>query len=136
MDGCYFETFLRGVCIFVKKLDMTALQQAETLLSQLTERETDILLSRIFDRRKKAARGIAKTPGVCGGRACIEGTRMPVWSLVNHRLLGFTEEEILYNFPTMTPDDLKVAWAYYNTNKVEIDKDIRENYSDEETNEN
>ncbi|MFN0034327.1 MAG: DUF433 domain-containing protein [Saprospiraceae bacterium] len=115
---------------------MTTLQQAETLLSQLTERETDILLSRIFDRRKKTARGIAKTPGVCGGRACIEGTRMPVWSLVNHRHLGFTDEEILYNFPTMTPVDLKNAWAYYNAHKAEIEEDILDNYSDEQALEN
>ncbi len=111
---------------------MTALQQAESLLSELTERETDILLSRIFDRRRKSVRGISKTPGVCGGRACIEGTRMPVWSLVNHRILGFADEEILYNFPSMTPEDLKVAWAYYQIHKEEIDEDIRQNYIDEE----
>lgn len=115
---------------------MTTLQQAETLLSQLSERETDILLSRIFDRRKKIARGITKTPGVCGGRACIEGTRMPVWSLVNHRLLGFSDEETLYNFPSMTSDDLKNAWTYYQKHTVEIDEDIRENYADEESAEN
>ncbi len=111
---------------------MTALQQAETLLSQLSEKETDILLHRIFDRRKRTPRGVTKTPGVCGGRACIEGTRMPVWSLVNHRILGFTDEEILYNFPTITPDDLKNIWAYYHSHKEEIDEDIRENYLDEE----
>ncbi|HRI58543.1 MAG TPA: DUF433 domain-containing protein [Saprospiraceae bacterium] len=111
---------------------MTVLQQAESLLAQLNEHETDILLKRIFANRRKQSRGIIKTPGVCGGRACIEGTRMPVWSLVNHRLLGFTDEEILYNFPTMAPDDLKNAWIYYEANKTEIDEDIRENYEDEE----
>lgn len=110
---------------------MTALEQAETLLLQLSERETDILLHRIFNRRRKTVRGITKTPGVCGGRACIEGTRMPVWSLVNHRILGFSEEEILYNFPTMTPEDLQIAWAYYQAHKEEIEEDIRENHMDE-----
>jgi len=30
-------------------------------------------------------RGITKTPGVCGGDACVEGTRIPVWVLVQAR---------------------------------------------------
>jgi uncharacterized protein (DUF433 family) len=61
---------------------------------------------------------------------------MPVWSLVNHRLLGFSDEETLYNFPSMTSDDLKNAWTYYQKHTVEIDEDIRENYADEESAEN
>jgi uncharacterized protein (DUF433 family) len=121
------------LCIFVEKISMTTLQQAETLVSQLSERETEILLSRIFDRRKQHKRGITQIPGVCGGRACIEGTRMPVWSLVNHRLLGFSDQEILYNFASMTSDDLKNAWEYYEKHKSEIDQDIREHYADEES---
>jgi uncharacterized protein (DUF433 family) len=111
---------------------MSTLEKAESLLSQLTEHETDILLKRIFARRKNKARGITKTSGVCGGSACIEGTRMPVWSLVNHRLLGLSDDEILYNFPTMTPDDLKNAWDYYESHKAEIDAEIRAHYEDEE----
>jgi len=111
---------------------MTALQQAEALLAQLTDKETDILLHHIFDRRKKSKRSISKTPGICGGRACIEGTRMPVWSVINHQRLGFSDEEILYNFPSLTDHDLENARAYYDANKAEIDNDIWDNYSDEE----
>lgn len=104
-----------------------ALRQAEALLPKMTEQEVDILLGQIFNRRKTEVRGIKKVAGVCGGRACIEVTRIPVWSLVNHRLLGFSEVEILFNFPTLRPDDLKNAWEYYRTYKAEIDFDIREN---------
>ena len=32
--------------------------------------------------------GIEQTPGVCGGDACVAGTRIPVWVLVNARRLG------------------------------------------------
>ncbi len=32
--------------------------------------------------------GIQKTPGVCGGDACIRETRIPVWVLVNPCGLG------------------------------------------------
>lgn len=105
----------------------TALQQAEALLPKLTQEEAETLLQRIFNLRKRTERGITKTPGVCGGRACIEGTRMPVWSLVNYRLKGFSSMEILYKFPTMTSEDLKKAWEYYQSSKAEIDLDIREN---------
>jgi uncharacterized protein (DUF433 family) len=36
--------------------------------------------------------GIERTPGVCGGDACIAGTRIPVWVLEGFRRLGWTEE--------------------------------------------
>lgn len=105
----------------------SALKEAEALLRKLTEEETAILLRQIFSLRRRTDRGISKTPGVCGGRACIENTRMPVWSLVNYRLKGFSEMEILYKFPTITSEDLKKAWGYYQSNKAEIDRDIQEN---------
>ncbi len=110
---------------------MTALQKAEALLPQLTEHEAIGLFSRFFEHSKNTGRGITKIPGICGGGACIEVTRMPVWSLVYRRFLGFTDWEILYNFPTMTPGDLKNAWRYYEANKDEIDRDIQENNEDE-----
>lgn len=56
---------------------------------------------------------------------------MPVWSLVNHRRLGFSDLEILYNFPSMTASDLKAAWDYYRDHQAEIDELIRDHYSDE-----
>ena len=106
---------------------MTALKKAEDLIPKLSDNEKSILLDYIFNLRENNPRGISKASGVCGGRACIEGTRVPVWSLVNYRFLGFTDWEILYNFPTMTPSDLKKAWEYYEENKLEIDVDIKEN---------
>lgn len=113
--------------ILQKRYHMTALKQAEELIPKLSDHEMSILLDYIFNHRQQASRGISKTPGVCGGRACMEGTRMPVWSLVHYRFLGFTDWEILYSFPTMTPTDLKNAWGYYEANKLEIDADILDN---------
>jgi uncharacterized protein (DUF433 family) len=34
---------------------------------------------------------IRKTPGVCGGEACIRQTRVPVWVLHRFRSLGRTD---------------------------------------------
>jgi uncharacterized protein (DUF433 family) len=73
---------------------------------------------------------VQKTPGVCGGRACIRNTRITVWGLVNSRRLGLTEEQILENIVGLTPEDLQAAWAYYAEHAAEIDEDIRDNEAD------
>jgi uncharacterized protein (DUF433 family) len=73
---------------------------------------------------------VQKTPGVCGGRACIRNTRITVWGLVNSRRLGLTDEQILHNIVGLTPDDLQAAWDYYREHGSEIDEDIRENEAD------
>lgn len=75
---------------------------------------------------------ISKTPGVCGGDACIHGHRIPVWVLVRLRHLGADDAKILEAYPSITADDLKAAWDYYASNANEIDRDIRENESDDD----
>lgn len=35
-------------------------------------------------------KGINKTPGICGGEACIAGTRIAVWLLVEAQQLGIS----------------------------------------------
>jgi uncharacterized protein (DUF433 family) len=70
--------------------------------------------------------GIEKTPGVMGGDACIVRTRIPVWTLEGYRRLGWSEDEILENFPTLRPSDLIQAWAYVEANLEEIETALRE----------
>jgi uncharacterized protein (DUF433 family) len=78
----------------------------------------------------RTAGKIKKTPGVCGGRACIRNTRITVWGLVNSRRLGLADEQILMNIAGLTPDDLGAAWDYYEEYPTEIDSDIRDNEAD------
>jgi uncharacterized protein (DUF433 family) len=73
---------------------------------------------------------VQKTPGVCGGRACIRNTRITVWGLVNSRRLGAADEQILKNIVGLTPDDLDAAWEYYREHSAEINADIRDNEAD------
>jgi uncharacterized protein (DUF433 family) len=73
---------------------------------------------------------IQKTPGVCGGRACIRNTRITVWGLVNYRRLGAPDQKILEAIVGLTSDDLCAAWDYYREHTAEIDEDIRENEAD------
>jgi len=71
---------------------------------------------------------IQKTPGVCGGDACIRDTRIPVWSLVVARRLGIADEALLHYFVTpLSPADVQAAWAYYEQQPEEIDQEIRIN---------
>lgn len=63
---------------------------------------------------------IEKTPGVVGGDACIKGTRIPVWELVEYRQLGASSSKILEAYPQLTMLDLQVAWDYHHSFPEEI----------------
>jgi type III restriction enzyme len=52
---------------------------------------------------------IQKTPGVCGGNACVRDTRIPVWTLQRLRELGRTDRELLDDYPTLTPADIEAG---------------------------
>ena len=73
---------------------------------------------------------VQKTPGVCGGRACLRDTRITVWGLVNSRRLGAADEQLLESIEGLTPADLRAAWEYYRQHGAEIDEDIRRNETD------
>jgi uncharacterized protein (DUF433 family) len=75
---------------------------------------------------------ITKTPGVCGGDACISGHRIPVWVLVGYRRLGKSDASLLRDYPSLTPTDLQSAWEYAAANPEEIDRAIWENEEGEE----
>jgi uncharacterized protein (DUF433 family) len=64
---------------------------------------------------------INKTPGVCGGEACIRNTRHTVAGLVEWKRLGLTDERILEHHPDLTLDDLAAAWSYYESHTAEVD---------------
>ncbi|OUL27845.1 hypothetical protein BV378_08810 [Nostoc sp. RF31YmG] len=67
---------------------------------------------------------IQKTPGVCGGNARIRDTRIAVWTLVSFRQQGASDEELLRNYPALTPEDLEAVWSYYQEHPQEIDRVI------------
>lgn len=69
---------------------------------------------------------ITKTAGICGGNARIRNTRIAVWTIISFQKQGVSDQELLNNYPTLTKEDLKEAWLYYNNNKTEIDNIIAE----------
>jgi uncharacterized protein (DUF433 family) len=84
-----------------------------------------------FTPRTGMEPAICKTPDVMGGSACVRRTRIAVWVLVGYRRLGLTDEALLDAYPDLTRPDLVAAWAYYAAHPDEIDRDIRENESDD-----
>src|SRR3954466_13572268 len=54
---------------------------------------------------------INKTPGVCGGDACIGRRRIAVWMLVEARNLGISDDTLLTDYdPPLTRAELDAAW--------------------------
>lgn len=70
---------------------------------------------------------IVRTPGVCGGSACVRTTRLPVWSLVLWRRQGVSDVRRLEMFPALSQAELDAAWTYDASHRDEIDRDIQEN---------
>jgi uncharacterized protein (DUF433 family) len=77
--------------------------------------------------RRRANAAIRKTPGTCGGRARIAGTRIPIWGLEQARRLGLTDRAIIDRYPSLTHADLSAAWDYVASHGREIERDIRGN---------
>lgn len=70
---------------------------------------------------------VVKTPGVCGGDACISGTRIPVWLLEFERRLGMTEVQLLQRHPSVSLESLCEAFSYAESNRNEIERQIAKN---------
>ena len=75
---------------------------------------------------------IRKTPGVCGGRACVGRTRIPVWLLVAFLNDGLSEQSLLQSYPQLNPDHIRLVRDYYRRQKDEIDRDIQEEEDEDE----
>jgi len=75
---------------------------------------------------------IRKTPGVCGGDACVGQRRIAVWMLVEARSLGITDEQLMADYePPLTRAELDAAWQYAAVHPDEIAEAIRQNNVDE-----
>lgn len=106
---------------------MSALKEAEKLLSAMTRAEKAQVLQWVVQDLGDAFPGIESIPGVSGGEPCLVRTRIPVWVLVQARNLGLTEAELLRAYPTIRAEDLANAWSYFRSHREEIEQQIIEN---------
>jgi uncharacterized protein (DUF433 family) len=70
---------------------------------------------------------ITKDPGVCGGEACIDGTRITVKDIVCLHEEGHTPDQMLHVFATpLTLAQVYAALAYYHDHTEEIEASYAE----------
>src|SRR5262249_48239333 len=73
------------------------------------------------------AEQIVKTPGVCGGKACIAGTRIRVQDIyVWHELNGESVDQIVASFPQLNHAQVHAALAYFFSRPNEIHDQMAE----------
>lgn len=78
-------------------------------------------------KKSKMHPHISERKGICGGRSIIVGTRMPVWSIIKWYKVGMSVEDIMREFPQLTPSQVHDAFSYYYDNQEEIERGIIEN---------
>jgi uncharacterized protein (DUF433 family) len=98
-----------------------------TLQELETQLLTPIEKAQIIQPLGQNSRGITKTPGICGGTACITNTQIPFWSIVEAHSLGYSEADLLTSYPTLTATDLAQAWIYAEAHPEEIATAIQVN---------
>jgi uncharacterized protein (DUF433 family) len=99
--------------------------ELEAQLKALTLREKAEAIRILTQSLKNRGRSITKTPGVMGGDACIDNTRIPVWLLASYRNDGATDAFILDCYPHLSAADLVNVWAYAEAYPDEIEEAIR-----------
>lgn len=55
---------------------------------------------------------ISVDPHVCHGKACIRGTRVMVSVILDNLAAGLEPEQILKDYPSLTPEAIQAAIAY------------------------
>ena len=55
---------------------------------------------------------IVSDPQILGGKPCVRGTRLSVEFLLELAASGATQEQILAQYPQLTPDRLSAAFRY------------------------
>ena len=66
------------------------------------------------------------TPGTCGGKPRIAGTRIRVSQIVLLTEQGQSPDEIIASYPHLALADVYAALAFYHDNREAIDREIRD----------
>jgi uncharacterized protein (DUF433 family) len=102
-------------------------QELQNRLLALSVPEKTEILQVLIQNLVNSWTGISKTAGIVGGDACIAGTRIPVWDVVECRQMGASDLKILEAYPQLTATDLYHAWSYAEAFPDEISAAIAAN---------
>lgn len=80
-----------------------------------------------------ASAQITKTPGVCGGQAVIDGTRIRVKNVAVLLEAGRTPQQILEQYPSLSLAQVHYAIGYYYEHQDELAAEISADERDVDT---
>ena len=69
---------------------------------------------------------ITKQPGVRGGKACIDDTRIAVVDVVALLKQGLGDQQIVERYPSLNLAQVHAAISYYYENREELETDLGE----------
>lgn len=69
---------------------------------------------------------LSQNPNVCGGRVCIDGTRITVLQIAVMENEGLSPEEITAEYSHLNLAQVHAALAYYHANREEIERQLAE----------
>lgn len=72
------------------------------------------------------ATSLVRTPGICGGKLCLAGTRMTVNQIVTLYLQGMTPEQIVEQYPHRLIREIYAVLAWYHDHREEFDAELAE----------
>lgn len=73
------------------------------------------------------SRPIVCTPGVCGSKPRLDGTRIKVQDVaIWYDRMGMSPDEIVAEWPQLSLSDVHSALAYYYARRAEIERHIKE----------
>lgn len=67
---------------------------------------------------------LVRTPGICGGRLRIDGTRMTVNQIVTLSKQGLSAQEIVEQYPQRTLSEIHTVLAWYHAHKSDFDAEL------------
>ncbi len=67
---------------------------------------------------------LVRTPGICGGRLRIDGTRMTVNQIVTLYKQGLTAPQIIERYPQRTLAEIYTVLAWYHAHQTEFDQEL------------
>jgi uncharacterized protein (DUF433 family) len=80
-------------------------------------------MSTSAEQTKTSHPHVTREAGVQGGRAVIQGTRFPISSIIQNHRRGLAVEEMLREFPHLSPAQVYDALSYYyDGHQEEIDR--------------
>jgi uncharacterized protein (DUF433 family) len=82
--------------------------------ASLTDRvaQVDLTEPHPYSRRMDYRERITIEPDKLGGKPCIRGLRITVYDVLDYLASGMSQEEILRDFPDLTPEDIRACLAF------------------------